>query len=251
METMIIGNELWQLIMQSDTITKVVYGILVFMSVLCWTVFLGKSLLFLVKRRSLYRCLHQMDRQESLEAIFDIGVLYSHNFAGYVISCYSSIIKTIIPQQKGFISVYTDQSNIQVMQEHIQLTSDDIMEQEGSFVSVLSICSAVAPLLGLFGTVWGLIHAFLRINEKQGADIATVAPGIAEALLTTLAGLVVAIPALIMFNCMQLQLRTIERYMGQISQKISLLIQKQVAPSGGDVYAPIEQTVSSKQTDAY
>ena len=65
---------------------------------------------------------------------------------------------------------------------------------------MLSVSAAVSPLLGLFGTVWGLVHAFVRIGELQTADIATVAPGIAEALITTLAGLMVAIPALVMYH---------------------------------------------------
>ena len=69
-----------------------------------------------------------------------------------------------------------------------------------AYVPILSSCAAVAPLLGLFGTVWGLIHAFLQISQTQVADLATVAPGISEALITTLAGLMVAIPALIMYN---------------------------------------------------
>ena len=88
----------------------------------------------------------------------------------------------------------------------VAINVDAIVVHEESYLPFLSTSAAVAPLLGLFGTVWGLIHAFMRISEKQVADITTVAPGIAEALVTTLAGLFVAIPALIMFNYLNIQL---------------------------------------------
>jgi biopolymer transport protein ExbB/TolQ len=81
-------------------------------------------------------------------------------------------------------------------------------------------------LLGLFGTVWGLIHAFIRISEKQAADITVVAPGIAEALITTLAGLIVAIPALIMYNYLIVRVRHIETQMVQLADRIAFIAQQ-------------------------
>ena len=86
------------------------------------------------------------------------------------------------------------------MQRYLAQTVDVVMAHEESYVSLLATSAAIAPLLGLFGTVWGLVHAFMSIHELQSADIATVAPGIAEALITTLVGLMLAIPALVMFN---------------------------------------------------
>ena len=77
---------------------------------------------------------------------------------------------------------------------------------------ILYSCAGVATLIGLFGTVWGLVHAFIRIGEKQAADIATVAPGIAEALITTLGGLMVAIPAYVMFHFLSVRVRALESH---------------------------------------
>ena len=81
------------------------------------------------------------------------------------------------------------------------------MRTEESYLPFLFTSASVSPLLGLFGTVWGLVHAFIRISEKQSADITTVAPGIAEALITTLAGLLVAVPALVMYHYLIAQIR--------------------------------------------
>src|SRR5439155_18764244 len=109
---------------------------------------------------------------------------------------------------------------------HIDQTVDSFVEQERQNLPLLATCAGVAPLLGLFGTVWGLVHAFMRISEKQIADIVTVAPGIAEALITTLAGLLVAIPALLMFNYLQVQVRIIEQRLGAMAHKMGVTMQQ-------------------------
>ena len=64
----------------------------------------------------------------------------------------------------------------------------------------LATTVSVSPFLGLFGTVWGVMQAFMRMGVKGSADISAVGPGIAEALITTVAGLAVAIPALFAYN---------------------------------------------------
>ena len=62
------------------------------------------------------------------------------------------------------------------------------------------VIRSVAPFVGLFGTVWGIMNAFIEIAEQQNTNLAVVAPGIAEALLATGLGLLAAIPAVIFYN---------------------------------------------------
>lgn len=75
-------------------------------------------------------------------------------------------------------------------------------ESEGlqSGLQVLATVGSTAPFIGLFGTVWGIMHAFIEIAEQQNTNLAVVAPGIAEALLATGLGLIAAIPAVIFYN---------------------------------------------------
>ena len=73
-------------------------------------------------------------------------------------------------------------------------------------MTVLSSVGSVAPLLGLFGTVYGIIHAFLRIGAAKSASLAQVAPAIGEALITTAVGLFAAIPAVIAYNALSKRL---------------------------------------------
>ncbi len=65
---------------------------------------------------------------------------------------------------------------------------------------VLATIGSTAPFVGLFGTVWGIMNAFIGISEAQTTNLAVVAPGIAEALLATALGLVAAIPAVVIYN---------------------------------------------------
>ena len=65
---------------------------------------------------------------------------------------------------------------------------------------LLATAGSVCPFLGLFGTVWGVMTAFLDISTQGSTNIVVVSPGIAEALITTIAGLAVAIPAMVAYN---------------------------------------------------
>jgi len=69
-----------------------------------------------------------------------------------------------------------------------------------SGLSVLATVGSTAPFVGLFGTVWGIMHAFIGIAASQNTSLAVVAPGIAEALLATALGLLAAIPAVVFYN---------------------------------------------------
>ncbi len=66
--------------------------------------------------------------------------------------------------------------------------------------ALLATIGATAPFVGLFGTVWGIMNAFIGISESHTTNLAVVAPGIAEALLATAMGLVAAIPAVVIYN---------------------------------------------------
>jgi biopolymer transport protein TolQ len=86
--------------------------------------------------------------------------------------------------------------------------------------TTLATVASISPLLGLLGTVWGVFHSFYNIGTMANADFQTVAPGISEALLTTVVGLMVAIPALVAHNTILSRVSRIEQdlecFAGQI-----------------------------------
>ena len=90
--------------------------------------------------------------------------------------------------------------NIRLAMERIKITEMSKLETS---LPALSTFVSVSPFLGLLGTVWGIMVAFLDIRARGSAHITIVAPGISDALITTVYGLLVAIPALIFYNIFQ------------------------------------------------
>lgn len=84
------------------------------------------------------------------------------------------------------------------------------MSRLASSLSMLATAANTAPFIGLFGTVWGIMHTFHAIGAMKSASLATVAPGISEALIATAVGLVVAIPATVGYNAFQGRLGALE-----------------------------------------
>ena len=87
---------------------------------------------------------------------------------------------------------------------------NEVMANLSSSVSFLATCANTAPFIGLFGTVWGIMHSFHNIGLEGKASLATVAPGISEALVATAVGLFTAIPATVGYNAALSRLARIE-----------------------------------------
>ena len=217
MEHTMFDTTMWGLIWQSDIVTKGVLLILMVLSIFCWAIALYKFILLRIKKsqcNAMIRSLHSVQTFQDLHALARGN---SHTLPGYFLSQFLSTVKNLLVHQKmhqGNLQNYT-----QLLQEQTSFIFEEIMMIEESSISFLTMSASVAPLLGLFGTVWGLIHSFLQIAQKQSADIVTVAPGISEALITTIAGLVVAIPALMVGYYLTLQVRKIEQHMMQVADK--------------------------------
>ena len=84
------------------------------------------------------------------------------------------------------------------------------MTRVSQMVPFLATTGNTAPFIGLFGTVWGIMHSFAGIGQKGSANLAVVAPGISEALVATAAGLAAAIPAVIAFNFFMSKINVVE-----------------------------------------
>ncbi len=93
-----------------------------------------------------------------------------------------------------------------------------------SSLALLATAANTAPFIGLFGTVWGILFSFNAIGQMKSVSLATVAPGIAEALIATAVGLFVATPATCGYNIFRAKLTTIEgvciTYAGQLLNRM-------------------------------
>ncbi|MEL6089529.1 tonB-system energizer ExbB [Bartonella schoenbuchensis] len=94
--------------------------------------------------------------------------------------------------------------------------------------AVLATIGAIAPFVGLFATVWGIMNAFIGIAQTQTTRLDVVAPGIAEALLATAVGLFVAIPAVVMYNGLTRALNGYRNDLGDIAAAIERLLSREL-----------------------
>lgn len=219
------GSAVWQLMRQADWMSTLVLVSLLLMSIACWAIFFYKLLLWRSKQKQLKIAVTQLKNAKSLEDVLYISSKFSHGLAGYFLSKNLSYLKSILVTERGAKESLNDRE-WEFLRQISEDTLDNVTYQQESFLPILSISSGIAPLLGLFGTIWGLVHAFIDISQKQSADIATVAPGIAEALITTLAGLMVAIPALIMYHYLKLQVNSLEQRLIAVSDRYLALVQR-------------------------
>ena len=106
-------------------------------------------------------------------------------------------------------SMEIDQDQLEVVYRDLRVAAHRQLAKFDQRLPVLATTGSVCPFLGLFGTVWGVMTAFLDISTQGSTNIVVVAPGIAEALITTIAGLAVAIPAMVGYNYFVQRSRTL------------------------------------------
>jgi len=103
-------------------------------------------------------------------------------------------------------------------------------------LNILATVGSVAPFVGLFGTVWGIMRAFNGIAQSQSTSLAVVAPGIAEALFATAIGLFAAIPAVIAYNRFSHGINRIEARLNRFADGFHATLSRQLeAPAGRKV----------------
>jgi biopolymer transport protein TolQ len=116
--------------------------------------------------------------------------------------------------------------------ERVALAMDGQVAQEadelGARLGFLATTGSVAPFVGLFGTVWGIMNSFFQIGEQANSSLAVVAPGISEALFATAIGLFAAIPAVIAYNRFSAAVGGYEASLGRFADKVQAWIGREM-----------------------
>lgn len=115
-------------------------------------------------------------------------------------------------REQGFREV-ADAGDIESIERTLRRAKAEEVTRLESGTTFLATTASAAPFIGLFGTVWGIMHAFMGLHSAKSTSIQAVAPGISEALIATAIGLAAAIPAAIAFNYFMQQVRVMARDM--------------------------------------
>jgi len=177
-------------------VARAVLGLLLFFSLISWALIFQKMGLFgRIRRQSdqFLRIFRATKAGANPQGVISAGSPFATVYAAGYRELQSQVTGTGNPTPQKIKS-------LQAVTVSMQLAAADEVRKVERGMSWLATTASVTPFIGLFGTVWGIIDAFSNLGTAGAASLRAVAPGIAEALITTAAGLFAAIPALIAYN---------------------------------------------------
>ena len=200
---------------------KVIIVVLVIFSMFAWSVMAAKGLQ--MHRAAQYNGFFSSEfrSQKQVLGIFDrrVRVEGCPLFAVYQEGCVELDKRLKNPGAEGRKKAVSFKAV-----EHIKRSLERAVAQEAlrleSGLILLAIAVSGAPFLGLLGTVWGVMSAFSYVAMQGKADLATMAPGVAAALMTTVAGLLVAIPSMFGYNWLVHNLRVLTVELDNFAQEL-------------------------------
>jgi len=219
MQTEIVSNVLthdltpWGMYLAADWVVKTVMMILALASVVTWTVLLAKTW----ELRRAGKVLRQ-----TYPALADASHLNDVEADG--------VTGDWLKAAQTELQVSHDAFNKDGIKERLVLRLERLEQAQvrhwRTGIGILASIGAVAPFVGLFGTVWGIMNSFIGIAHANTTNLAVVAPGIAEALLATALGLVAAIPAVLIYNHFSRVLSGLRDALADVSAAVLLVVSR-------------------------
>ncbi len=216
------------LVLSAGIVSKVVLILLLCASVVSWAIIGYKTIVFLKAEASNRRFLIFFSKTDRLEEI-QKGVLKPDE--GPMVMIVRSLFEKldrVAALKNGLSSLEDSPTNIKSLERVIQSGVQDEISHIERSLHFLATVGNTAPFVGLFGTVWGIMDAFQEIGLQGTPNIAVVAPGVAEALVATAAGLLVAIPAVVAYNIFVNKLRKMEVQLQVFTSEIMGLIEEKM-----------------------
>jgi biopolymer transport protein TolQ len=186
---------MWALFARATITVKIVMILLMAASIWCWAVIVDKIVQYRNARAEADVFDQQFWSGEPLDALFDQIGADPQGASQKIFAAGMLEWRRSHRQDGGLIAGATARIDRSM---DVAIAKEAAKLQKG--LPVLATVGSTAPFVGLFGTVWGIMNAFIEIAEAQNTNLAVVAPGIAEALLATGLGLLAAIPAVIFYN---------------------------------------------------
>jgi biopolymer transport protein ExbB len=209
----------WRMFQTADIVVQAVMVGLAFASLVTWTVFLAKSIELMIAKRRLRRAIDDLHRAGSLAEARGLE------------SIRNTVVEYLIVGAEDELTLSGDLIDAEAIKERVASTFSEIVKTDTTAIrrgtGLLATIGSTAPFVGLFGTVWGIMNAFIGISKSQTTNLAVVAPGIAEALLATAIGLIAAIPAVIIYNHFTRGTRAYVSLVGRASGTILRLLSRE------------------------
>lgn len=201
------------LVMGSSGVVLAVLVLLVMMSVITWGIVFTKAVALRTAKKQSEKFDEVFWSSKNLAQIHQSSQMLKHSPVAKVYDAGHRELTALL-NQGGAKSGDLDIENIDRALKKAK--AEEVTRLEGG-TTFLATTASAAPFIGLFGTVWGIMNAFMGLSQVKSSSIQAVAPGISEALIATAIGLVAAIPAAIFYNYFSQQLRILSRSMDMFS----------------------------------
>jgi biopolymer transport protein TolQ len=204
---------IFDMVRNSGPVAIAVLVVLLIASLYSWAVILGKSTAFRRARSQSRRFVRAFRKASRLQEIAAVSEQFKPS---PLVSVFDEVYDTYRRQTGGF----GPPKNIVTLERAAQAAASESLTVLERRLTWLATIGAVAPFVGLFGTVMGIVDAFHGLGTEGAATLRAVAPGVSEALITTAAGLLVAIPAVIAYNQFTASLREFGSRMDDFSREL-------------------------------
>ncbi len=204
------------LIIGATPVVKVVMLILLLFSIVSWFIIFYKFKYFRKAKKENEEFIRAFEKGGDTSTLFSLSRRLR-------VSPIAGVFRNVFNEQG-----YSSRQEIERTIKRFEALEIARLEQ---YLNFLATAGSTSPFIGLFGTVWGIMHSFMGIGAQGSASLAVVAPGIAEALIATALGLAVAIPAVIAYNYYLSMARRLTIEMEDFSEEIfEFLLSKTPSP---------------------
>ena len=216
----------WGMFANADIVVKAVMVGLAFASLVTWTVWLAKTLELARARQVAKRRMAALERDTTLSEV--AGEAREGRDA------VAQLVQSAAREARLSGGVIDDGFKERVALR-LERVEGAMARRIARGTGIVATIGATAPFVGLFGTVWGIMNAFIGISQAHTTNLAVVAPGIAEALLATAMGLIAAIPAVIIYNVLVRGITGYRALLGDASAQVLLLLSRQASLAGSNL----------------
>ncbi|WOH67461.1 tonB-system energizer ExbB [Bradyrhizobium sp. BWA-3-5] len=208
----------WNMFVNADMVVQAVMVGLAFASLVTWTIWLAKTIEI---RRETTMAKRRLGMLET-----DTGLAKAEQETRGGNDAVAQIVQSAA-HEASLSGGHFDDGLKERVALRLERVEAAMSRQIARGTGALATIGATAPFVGLFGTVWGIMNAFIGISEAKTTNLAVVAPGIAEALLATALGLVAAIPAVVIYNHLTRTIAGHRALLGDASALVLLLISRE------------------------
>lgn len=206
----------WEMFVNADIVVKAVMVGLAFASLVTWTAWLAKTIELARASALARRRMAALERDTTLPEVATVS--RGDDAVAQLVQA-----AALEASLSGDLSDDGFKERVALRLERIESALARHMARGTGIVATIG---ATAPFVGLFGTVWGIMNAFIGISQAHTTNLAVVAPGIAEALLATAMGLIAAIPAVVIYNALVRGITAYRALLGDAAAQVLLVISR-------------------------